>query len=92
MRQALPNHLLHNPFHNRFNDPVTQRHDEMQSYAHMVWLRERNEGRQTHSSAVQKQTTSISNALQPSRGGQLFGVFALLLMFLVSVLMMLKAF
>lgn len=33
---------LHNPFHNRFNDPVTRRLDEMQSDAYVALLRERN--------------------------------------------------
>jgi hypothetical protein len=98
MRQALPNNLLHNPFYNRFNDPVTQRRDEMQTYENMVWLRERNEGTQTNSKAVtssttvDKQTTSISNASQLSRCGRVFaGVFALLLVLLFSV-SVLKAF
>jgi hypothetical protein len=34
-------HPLHNPFINRFNDPVSRRHDEMQSHEYMVWLRDR---------------------------------------------------
>ena len=38
-----PVHPLHNPFINRFNDPVNRRHDEMQSEAHMSWLRERDQ-------------------------------------------------
>ena len=36
-------HPLHNPFINRFNDPVSRRHDEMQSHEYMVWLRDRDQ-------------------------------------------------
>ena len=43
MSQALANNLIHNPFFNRFNDPVTHRRDEMQSNENVTWLRERNE-------------------------------------------------
>ncbi len=67
MSQALPNNLLHNPFQNRFHDPVTQRRDEMQASENIVWLRERNETTQTTSNAVpwstivDEQTTGDSN-------------------------------
>ncbi|HEY6120820.1 MAG TPA: hypothetical protein VIV66_12740, partial [Pyrinomonadaceae bacterium] len=77
MSQALPNNLIHNPFHNRFNDPVTQRRDEMQAHENVVWLRERNEGTQAvrWSTIVDEQT----NASRLSRVTQIFaGVFALL--------------
>ncbi len=91
MRQALPNHLLHNPFCNRFNDPVTQRHDEMQSSAYMVWLRERNEGWQTKSNAMYKQTENISNAVQLTPGTRVFSsIFALLFILLVSLFVLLR--
>lgn len=33
MKRALTNDVLHNPFKNRFNDPVTRRWDEMQAYS-----------------------------------------------------------
>jgi hypothetical protein len=42
MKAELPKHQLHNPFHNRFNVPVSQRQDELLSEGYMVWLRERN--------------------------------------------------
>ena len=94
MSQALPNNLLHNPFHNRFNDPVTQRRDEMQAHENVVWLRERNEGNQAvrWSTIVDEQTTSDSNASTISRVAQIFaGVLALLLVLIVSA-SVLKAF
>jgi len=39
-----PAYSLHNPFINRFNEPVTRRHDEMQCDEYIAWLRERNLG------------------------------------------------
>ena len=32
MKPGLKNDALHNPFKNRFHDPVTRRWDEMQAY------------------------------------------------------------
>lgn len=32
MKPGLTNDVLHNPFKNKFNDPVTRRLDEMQAY------------------------------------------------------------
>ena len=32
MKSGLTNDVLHNPFKNRFHDPVTRRWDEMQAY------------------------------------------------------------
>ena len=77
MRQALPSNLLHNPFYNRFNDPVTQRRDEMQAYENMLWLRERNGTHIDSASAAlstpgDNQTTSSSTSSQPSRLGRVF--------------------
>ena len=34
------NDPIHNPFHNRFHVPVHSRLDEMQSYTHVVWLKD----------------------------------------------------
>ena len=87
MRQALANNL-HNPFYNRFQDPVTQRRDEMQAYENVIWLRERNEGTLTNSApstTIFDKETNVSNVLQLS-GARIFaGLFALLLVLLVSV-------
>jgi hypothetical protein len=92
MRPALPNDVLHNPFNNRFNDPVTRRHDEMQASAYMVWLRERNQSAQGQfesdgSSAAAKQTARTSDVTTPWMSGRIFGsLFALVLVLLVVVL------
>lgn len=98
MRQALPNNVLHNPFHNRSNYPVTQRRDDMQAYANVVWMRERSEGLQTNANAellskiVDEQRTSSSKASPPDWGELTSGVLPLLLILLVSVFMLWKAF
>lgn len=78
-----PNNPLHNPFFNRFNDPVRRRHDEMQAYAYMVWLRERNQG--LH------QTPSHLTRAEHGHAGRVFaGVFALFFV-LVSVAVLFRA-
>ena len=41
MNKTRINDPYRNPFHNRFNVPVSSRLDEMQSYTHLVWLDEK---------------------------------------------------
>ena len=36
MKPDLTNDVLHNPFKNRFNDPVTWRLDEMQAHSNVI--------------------------------------------------------
>ena len=85
MRPALPNNPIHNPFNNRFNDPVTRRLDEMQAYAYMVWLRERNQATCNMQSA--ERTASSTDAVEPSHGGRTFGFALFLVLFVVAVLL-----
>jgi hypothetical protein len=83
MRQVLPKNLLHNPFQNRFNDPVTRRQDDMQSYAYTAWLRERNlEQSGFKIPGCEQDMNRISNA--SSHAGRIFaGAFAVLVVVLV---------
>jgi hypothetical protein len=87
MRVALPNNSIHNPFNNRFNDPVTRRHDDMQAYAYMVWLRDRNQA--TCNVQSPERTASATDAVEHSHGGRTFG-FALFLVVL-SLAVLLRA-
>ena len=100
--KSLPiNDPFHNPFYNRFNDPVQRRHDEMQAYAYMVWLKERNQLvhktetsiNSAHSPViVSEQHAGVSDPSEPRHWGRLFGgVFALLLVVVVSVAFLSKA-
>lgn len=75
MKQGNP---LHNPFINRFNDPVTRRLDEMQSLANMPWPRDRNHV----DGSTQRQ--------KPVTARLFAGVFGLLVL-LVSVAVLFKA-
>ena len=99
MRPALTYDSLHNPFHNRFNDPVTCRRDEMQAYAYKVWLRERNRtGCQTQSNSTAspssligaEQRSSVSDELETIHGGGILVIFTLFLVLLASLAMLLK--
>lgn len=84
MRHVLPNHL-HNPFQNRFNVPVTQRHDEMQSYAHMVWQRERDRTKPALRHEMPK-------SVEAPKHGSLASVYAMMLIFAVAAFILLKVF
>ena len=89
MRHELPSNLLHNPFRNRFNDPVSQRLDDMQSHAYSVWLRERN--LEQSGFKIPERMSDISTAT--SHVGRIFaGAFAVLLVVIASVAVLLKAF
>jgi len=79
-----PVHPLHNPFINRFNDPVNRRQDEMQSDAYTTWLRERDQtiGPTKHISSLK--------ITHPKSLGRLFaGVLGLMLL-IVSFAVLLK--
>lgn len=84
MKAELSNPLLHNPFQNRFKDPVSQRQAELQSEGYVVWLRERN---LEHSGykipSVQRSTAKHVRGIVPS-------VFALLLLLVVSMMFLVK--
>ena len=41
MNKTRINDPYRNPFHNRFHVPVHSRLDEMQSYSHLVWLKDK---------------------------------------------------
>ncbi|PYS69535.1 MAG: hypothetical protein DMF69_16700 [Acidobacteria bacterium] len=80
MKSELPNPLLHNPFHNRFNDPVSRRQDELQSEAYMVWLRARN---------LEHSGYKVP-PIEQSAARSLRGLFALLLVVVVSMVVLIK--
>ena len=80
MKSELPNPLLNNPFHNRFNDPVSRRQDELQAEGYMVWLRERN---LEHSGF---KVPSVESSTEKS----LRGVLAFLLVIVVSMVFLVK--
>ena len=61
---ATPNNPFRNPFYNRFNDPVTRRHDEMETYA---WLREHDtELRKSHNEVVAAASAPARSDKNPS--------------------------
>jgi hypothetical protein len=80
MKPQLPNPLLHNPFQNRFNDPVSRRQDELQAEGYMMWLRDRN---------LEHSGYKIPT-VEPSTSKSLRGVFALLLVIVVSMVFLIK--
>ena len=80
MKAEIPNPLLHNPFHNRFNEPVSRRQDELQAEGYIVWLRERN---------LEHSGYKVPS-VEPSMAKSLRGVLALLLVVVVSMVFLIK--
>ncbi|HJX91875.1 MAG TPA: hypothetical protein VJ372_15350 [Pyrinomonadaceae bacterium] len=77
-------HPLHNPFINRFNDPVSRRHDEMQSHEYMMWLRDRDQV------TLQTQHSKMSIAKESAHAVRLLaGIFGLAVL-IVSFALLLK--
>ena len=88
MRATLSHNPLHNPFANRFNDPVTRRLDEMQTQEYMAWLKQRSEEAAFHS----KQLSSTIRNLHSSMSERLFAGGLVLLILLVWGAFFLKSF
>jgi len=89
MRHEIPKNLLHNPFQNRFDDPVTRRLDDMQSHAYSVWLRERNLEQSGFKipDAARRMTDATGHA------GRVFaGAFAVLLVLVSVAVVLFRAF
>jgi len=80
-----PVNSLHNPFINRFDEPVTRRHDEMQCDEYMAWLRERNLGR------LGQQHESTTIAKRPAFLGPMFAGLCGLLVLLLSIAAFVRA-
>jgi hypothetical protein len=90
MKPGLTNDLIHNPFRNRFNDPVTWRLDEMQAHSNVVRERDQSESDMRASrSGVNAKDFVRRN--EPNREGGMFaGVFALFLVLLATVFVLFR--
>ena len=83
MKPDLTNDVLHNPFKNRFNDPVTWRLDEMQAHSNV--MRERNQS-ETDFPASRSRVNAQDFARRSEskhEGGIFAGAFALFIVLLV---------
>ena len=74
-----PAYSLRNPFINRFNEPVTHRHDEMQCDEYEAWLRERNRP------GAARQNTSANIAAASAHVGRMVAGLCGLLVLLISI-------
>jgi hypothetical protein len=105
MKSEFSSNLLHNPFHNRFNVPVTQRRDSMHAHANVVWLHQYKETALTDSTMFPlpvEQTTKVftspvdelsATSRQKSNDSRsLADWFPLLLVIIVSIIVLLKLF
>jgi hypothetical protein len=81
------NDPLHNPFYNRFNDPVRRRRDDMQAHEYTLWLKEQNRMLPPRTEKARSSATSEA----PIWSTRSAGVFLLAVVFLISVGVLLKA-
>jgi hypothetical protein len=89
MRPATTNSPLHNPFKNRFHDPVTWRLDEMQAHSNVVWLQQRKHDENDGPSAEINENFSLSD--MKSDGGMYTGIFAFFFVLLASAVVLFRA-
>jgi hypothetical protein len=77
--------LLHNPFRNRFNDPVTWRLDEMQAHSNVVWQK-------THEKHDRPQAALDRSEGSSSASGEatFASVFAFVLVLLASAVVLFR--
>ena len=82
------NDALHNPFKNRFHDPVTWRLDEMQAHANVLWLRQHEDAndRQGSASTIPREVETASG----SNGDVFAGAFAFFLVLVASVVVLIR--
>ncbi|HET6893203.1 MAG TPA: hypothetical protein VFH31_19040 [Pyrinomonadaceae bacterium] len=90
MKRDLTNDVLHNPFKNRFNDPVTWRLDEMQ--AHSSVMRERDQSETDFLSSRSKvNAQDFVRRSEPKYEGRMFAsVFALFILFLATMFVLFR--
>jgi hypothetical protein len=91
MRTARTNDLLHNPFKNRFNDPVTWRLDEMQAHSNVVWPRQWNHGNSEseHAAPPTSRAENFSERSDSNHDGRVFAsAFGLFLVLVVSIVVL----
>ena len=90
-----PQHLndpFHNPFYNRFNDPVRRRQDDMQSHEYTMWLSERNRTLSLPMPVIQRNVKSGTNGSEEEHPTKtLTSMLVLFMVFLISAADLLKS-
>jgi hypothetical protein len=76
------NDPIHNPFYNRFNDPVRRRHDDLQAHEYTLWLKERN----------RVLPPRVNSSEVSSKGGRVAGALVLVVVLLISAGVLLRGF
>jgi hypothetical protein len=85
MKPGLSNDLTHNPFRNRFNDPVTWRLDEMQAHSNLMRERDQSESDMLASRSGANAKDFVRRNEPNDEGGRFAGVFAFFLVLLATV-------
>jgi hypothetical protein len=91
MKPDLLNDPFHNPFYNRFNDPVRRRLDDMQSHEYTLWLSERNRALSLPMPVIPRTVKNVSDGGEPNdRTRTLTSFLVLFVVFLISAALLLK--
>ena len=86
----LTNDVLHNPFKNRFNDPVTWRLDEMQAHSNLLRARDQSETGFPGSRSRGNGQDFLRRSESKHERGMFASVFALFIVVLASVFVLLR--
>jgi hypothetical protein len=91
MKPELLNDPFHNPFYNRFNDPVRRRLDDMQSHEYTLWLSERNRTLSMPLPVIPGTVKNVSEGAEANhRTGTVTSLLVLFVMVLISAALLLK--
>jgi hypothetical protein len=89
MKHEFSSNLLHNPFYNKFNVPVTQRRDSMQAHANVVWLHQHHTDALPLQSTIREEESDVS--ANPKSVMRIFvDVASVAVLLLVTVFMLTK--
>lgn len=90
MKPQLLNDPFHNPFYNRFNDPVKRRLDDMQSHEYTLWLGEKNRALSLPLPVIPRTVKDDSQEAKPNQSRTGTSLLVLFVVFLISAALVLK--
>jgi len=90
MKPELLNDPFHNPFYNRFNDPVRRRRDDMQSHEYTLWLSEKNRALSLPLPVIPRTVKDSEGSKANHRTMTVTSLLVLFVVFLISAALVLK--
>ncbi len=90
MKPDLTYDVIHNPFRNRFNYPVTWRLDEMQAHSNVMRKRDQNETNFPASRSKVNAQDFVRRSEPKHDGGRFASVFALFIVLVTTVFVLFR--